>query len=421
MAKIYISSTFEDLKVYRKAVYDVLNQLGHKVIAMEDYVASDKRPLQKCLTDVATCDIYIGLFAWRYGYIPPNHKKSITELEYQQATTSKLERLIFILDETAAWPPNFVDNDRTCIEQLKNRLMTDHVVQKFNTPDDLKSCVSVSMQKAQKESHDTCQQSLHTEIDDDILFYLPHYVNRTNQLTDMLDKCENTSNKHTFWVIPGATDQCHFDFLKCFEKWHWKEKSYWPLDHTPKLIDISLPTRVQNLDTFIFNQLWMTYGNSSEKYRSESHKQLCIENLYDMNPKHTILLYTTISADAWKHGISDLLSSLLDFVDQFPKRKNGLVLCVLMTYSVGSFFKNRLKKKILKNIQKQYSQLVIEELGNVDELEVKKWINCELVKKFCGYFDSLCSSEIYTSYQNNSIPMDVLAKELRDRFIDKRK
>jgi len=47
------------------------------------------------------------------GYIPPNHKKSITELEYHQATTSKLERLIFILDETAAWPPNFVDNDRT--------------------------------------------------------------------------------------------------------------------------------------------------------------------------------------------------------------------------------------------------------------------------------------------------------------------
>ena len=46
MAKIYISSTFEDLKVYRKAVYDVLYQLGHKVIAMEDYVASDKRPLQ---------------------------------------------------------------------------------------------------------------------------------------------------------------------------------------------------------------------------------------------------------------------------------------------------------------------------------------------------------------------------------------
>jgi hypothetical protein len=184
---------------------------------MEDYVASDKRPLQKCLTDVATCDIYIGLFAWRYGYIPPNHKKSITELEYQQATTSKLERLIFILDENAAWPPNFVDNDRTCIEQLKNRLMTDHVVQKFNTPDELQICVSVSMQQVPKESHDTCQASSANKTDAVILDALPYYVNRTNQLSEMQGKCENTPNKHTFWVIPGAINQCHYQFLSCRE------------------------------------------------------------------------------------------------------------------------------------------------------------------------------------------------------------
>jgi len=276
------------------------------------------------------------------------------------------------------------------------------------------------MQQIPKETHNTCQESLPTKIDDDILFYLPFYVNRTNQLTDMLEKCENTSNKHTFWVIPGATNQCHFEFLSCFEKWHWKEKSYWPLDHSPKLIDISLPKSVQNIDTFIFNQLWMTYGNSSEKYRSESHKQVCIANMFDMNPERTIILYTTISADKWKHRISDLLPVLLDFIDQFPKRKNGLVLCLLMTYSVGSFFKNRLKNRILKNIQKQYSQLVIEELGNVEELEVKKWIDCELVKKFCGHCDSARISKIYKSYPGNSIPMDELTIELRDRFIHKR-
>ena len=171
MAKIYISSTFEDLKVYRKAVYDVLNQLGHKVIAMEDYVASDKRPLQQCLTDVASCDIYIVLLAWRYGYIPPNHEKSITELEYQQATKSNMERLIFILDETAAWPPNFIDSNRIHIDQFKKQLMTDHMVQKFKTPDDLKSCVSVSMRHVQKENHITYQQHLThltTKIDDEI-------------------------------------------------------------------------------------------------------------------------------------------------------------------------------------------------------------------------------------------------------------
>ncbi len=40
------------------------------MIAMEDYVATDQRPTEKCLADVAASDLYIGIFAWRYGYIP---------------------------------------------------------------------------------------------------------------------------------------------------------------------------------------------------------------------------------------------------------------------------------------------------------------------------------------------------------------
>lgn len=68
--KIYVSSTFEDLKDYRRRVYDQLRALRHDVIAMEDYVAADERPLDKCLRDVRDSDVYIGLFAWRYGYVP---------------------------------------------------------------------------------------------------------------------------------------------------------------------------------------------------------------------------------------------------------------------------------------------------------------------------------------------------------------
>ena len=88
MATIYLSSTYSDLKAYREAVYDTLRKMRYDVIAMEDYVATDQRPLDKCLADVAACDLYIGLFAWRYGYIPLEwnpEQKSITELEYRQA------------------------------------------------------------------------------------------------------------------------------------------------------------------------------------------------------------------------------------------------------------------------------------------------------------------------------------------------
>jgi len=68
MAKIYISSTYRDLEAYRRAVSDILRQAGHTVIGMEDYPAADERPLDKCRKDVADCDIYVGVFAWYYGY-----------------------------------------------------------------------------------------------------------------------------------------------------------------------------------------------------------------------------------------------------------------------------------------------------------------------------------------------------------------
>jgi hypothetical protein len=99
MAKVYISSTFTDLRAHREAVYKILRKLGHDVISMEDYVAADQRPLAKCLDDVAACAVNVGIFAWRYGYIPAQdnpERKSITELEYRKAAELGKPRLIFL-------------------------------------------------------------------------------------------------------------------------------------------------------------------------------------------------------------------------------------------------------------------------------------------------------------------------------------
>ena len=53
MTSIYLSSTYEDLKEYRRVVFDALRKSGYQVIAMEDYVATDQRPVDKCLKDVS--------------------------------------------------------------------------------------------------------------------------------------------------------------------------------------------------------------------------------------------------------------------------------------------------------------------------------------------------------------------------------
>jgi len=144
-AKIYISSTFEDLKDHREAVYKTLRQWGQDVISMEDDVASDARPLDQCLENIFRCDVYIGLFAWRYGYVPPGQEKSITQLEYECARQAGKTCLIFLLHEDADWKIRFMDADRTQIEEFKRKLQTDHMVQFFKTVDDLKAKVSASL------------------------------------------------------------------------------------------------------------------------------------------------------------------------------------------------------------------------------------------------------------------------------------
>ncbi len=69
MAKIYVSSTYNDLQQHRTEVCRVLRRLRHDLVAMEDYVACDERPVDKCLTDVACSDLYVGVFAFRYGFV----------------------------------------------------------------------------------------------------------------------------------------------------------------------------------------------------------------------------------------------------------------------------------------------------------------------------------------------------------------
>lgn len=130
--KVYVSSTFVDLKEYRAAAIRILRQLGHEVVAMEDYVADSAIPLEKCLKDVQSCEAYVGIFAWRYGYIPgepsPDDLEpptippgldlpdgeygsvSITEWEYLQATADdKRPILSFLLEEGVPWPPHLID------------------------------------------------------------------------------------------------------------------------------------------------------------------------------------------------------------------------------------------------------------------------------------------------------------------------
>ena len=150
MASIYISSTYSDLKEYRDTVYRTLRQMHLDVVAMEDYVATDQRPLAKCLADVAACDIYVGIFAWRYGYIPVKDNpagRSITELEFRHAVANRKTCLIFLLSEEHPWPRSLMEKGKAgnLLQALRAELSTDYTVSFFGAKEDLARLVSVAV------------------------------------------------------------------------------------------------------------------------------------------------------------------------------------------------------------------------------------------------------------------------------------
>ena len=98
MTKIFVSSTFKDLEECREKVSFALRQMKLEDVAMEYFVAEDKPPVDKCLEDVESCDLYVGIFAWRYGNIPTGYEMSITELEYRKAVDSGIKCLIFFAE-----------------------------------------------------------------------------------------------------------------------------------------------------------------------------------------------------------------------------------------------------------------------------------------------------------------------------------
>ncbi|HMC86496.1 MAG TPA: DUF4062 domain-containing protein, partial [Chitinophagaceae bacterium] len=129
--KVYISSTYSDLKDYRQQVIDFFGKKTIKenfdLLSMEGYVADNTEPAMECINDVKDCNIYILILANRYGFIPPNNNAaeiSITEIEYNTALQDPQKTILaYFADQT---DPHFEpdsDADLTLRAKKKDKLI----------------------------------------------------------------------------------------------------------------------------------------------------------------------------------------------------------------------------------------------------------------------------------------------------------
>lgn len=146
---VFVSSTYEDLKDYRATTIKAIRRFGWLTEAMENFVSQDARPKDECLELVRQCDVYVGIFAHRYGHIPEGDELSITEQEYLCAREHGLECLIFIVEDDYPWRKKWIDRNSSerSLLALKTRLTSDHICTSFTTPENLAVVVSASLAK----------------------------------------------------------------------------------------------------------------------------------------------------------------------------------------------------------------------------------------------------------------------------------
>jgi hypothetical protein len=77
--------------------------------------------------------------------VPPGGAQSITELELREAVRSNKPRLLFVLNEKAAWPAAHRDADTARIAALRTELLQTHLVSVFRNGAELPLLASIAV------------------------------------------------------------------------------------------------------------------------------------------------------------------------------------------------------------------------------------------------------------------------------------
>lgn len=136
---VFVGSTRVDLIDHRKVVAESILSCGLYPMMMEYFPSIPEESVAGCLGLVQKSDIYVGIFAHRYGYIPPGNTLSITEQEYDEAKRLKLPQLCFLIDESHPWADSLREDDpgKSKLVMFKQKIDRELMRQTFTTPDHL--------------------------------------------------------------------------------------------------------------------------------------------------------------------------------------------------------------------------------------------------------------------------------------------
>ena len=152
--KVFVSSTYTDLKEARREVTQALLESDCMPAGMELFHATDKNQWTLIQNEISSCDFYIIIVANRYGSIHPTTKISYTQMEYEYAYKIGIPIFAFFYKNSDEIQENKENDEfsRNKLYEFKNRILDERIVKFWSNPYDLSSSVKTSIFKAIKDN-----------------------------------------------------------------------------------------------------------------------------------------------------------------------------------------------------------------------------------------------------------------------------
>ena len=106
---------------------------------MEFFDSQAEEPTTVCGKEIEECDLFLGIYAHRYGFLPKGSDKSITQMEYEPAIQLGKKCHCFIVDAKFPWEPDFIAFEkRYNLKTFLNEVKEKHVFSCFTDRGTLK-------------------------------------------------------------------------------------------------------------------------------------------------------------------------------------------------------------------------------------------------------------------------------------------
>lgn len=407
--RVYVSSSVSDLRDARAAVIEAVVRSGCEAVAMESYGADSRPPVERCLLDVASCEVYVGIVAWRYGSCPPGEEKSFTHLEYEEAARCGKQILLFHLDDGAPWLPKHVDSSKSQVVALRKAQAEKHIVDHFATVGQLSAGVGQALHR------------LYGEAATPVPALLPYVADRHAQQ----DRLAAAAGQHeltrspSLVVVHGPVGHAHHKFVEYMQEQLLAR--HLRIAGPVHPVDIGLRSAELDQPDTITRRIARECS-----LEATVDVDVLSRELHDFGALTMLRIPVEVEL---RRGQALQIVKLIDYFARWPERQPLRVLPVISAqYREPSGWSGRLRwgasaaDRLAQAISdaaasSERAIVVLPELTNVEQFEVVMWANLPEVRRFLGDRDVVpVIRRMFAEYERTSrmrgIPMEKLAVEL---------